>query len=174
MSSHFKKCKCCGLEKSVSDFPIDKYKNKIYIRNKCKLCSNAGFKIDNKNRNIRAGKHCLACNTSISWKSKNSRCRKCINFAHTSKKWLNSYGYVLIYHNKKRLLEHRVIMENHMGRKLFSHESVHHKNGNKTDNRLENLELWSTFQPSGQRIEDKIKYAKEILAMYDPTSLNKS
>lgn len=34
------------------------------------------------------------------------------------------------------------------------------------DNRLENLELWTTIQPSGQRVEDKIAFAKEILREY--------
>lgn len=47
-------------------------------------------------------------------------------------------------------------------------ENVHHRNGDRLDNRIENLELWSTVQPSGQRVRDKIEYALEILTRYAP------
>lgn len=174
MSSFLKKCKVCLVDQTLDNFNKDYYKDKTYIRGTCKRCQNIGFSQKNKAKNVSCNKQCIGCGVSISYRNKTNRCRSCINFGYTSKKWLNSHGYVLIYHNKKRLLEHRVIMEDKLGRKLFPHETVHHKNGNRTDNKLENLELWSTFQPRGQKIEDKIKYAKEILAIYDPTALNKS
>ena len=62
-------------------------------------------------------------------------------------------------------------MEEIIGRPLEKHENVHHKNGNRADNRPENLELWSTYQPKGQRIEDKVQYAIEILRLYAPDKL---
>lgn len=66
------------------------------------------------------------------------------------------------------IMEHRLVMEKMIGRYLERHETIHHKNGNRKDNRPENLELWSVRQPKGQRVEDKVEYAVEILKQYAP------
>ena len=68
--------------------------------------------------------------------------------------------------SSERQLEHRWVMEQQIGRPLRPEETVHHINGVRNDNRVENLELWSSSHPSGQRVEDKVEWAKQILELY--------
>ena len=83
-------------------------------------------------------------------------------------KWLNSHGYVMIKIDDQNnvMMEHRYVMSQHLGRSLLSTESVHHINGDKTDNHIDNLELWSKSQPAGQRVSDKIEWAIAFLEAY--------
>lgn len=54
---------------------------------------------------------------------------------------INEGGYVRLNIDGKRVFEHKFVMEQHLQRKLIGEEEIHHINGNKQDNRIENLEL---------------------------------
>ena len=85
-----------------------------------------------------------------------------------SGKWRsNGNGYVKRQCGGTSIMQHRWVMEQHLGRPLTRKEEVHHINGVRHDNRIENLELWSKSHPYGQRVVDKLAWAREILAQYE-------
>jgi HNH endonuclease len=89
-------------------------------------------------------------------------------------KWVKAdSGYVCVYapdHPAASggwVYEHRLVMEDCIGRYLTPDEQVHHRNGNKQDNSPDNLELWTTSQPAGQRVIDRISDAISTLNKYE-------
>lgn len=93
---------------------------------------------------------------------------------------VDQYGYVLVNNAEypgceakaNTTTEHIVVMARHLKRPLRAGETVHHKNGVKHDNRIDNLELWKSSHPSGQRVEDLVSWAKQLLREYSPESLS--
>lgn len=120
--------------------------------------------------------HTLQSGSSRGCLSCRAQCRKGnLNSNWKGGKWKSKDGYVNVPLGLKYedgyIAEHRLVMQKFLGRELQYKETVHHKNGIRHDNRLENLELWSSHHPSGQRVSDLIQHAKEVLRCYEPEAL---
>lgn len=90
----------------------------------------------------------------------------CLKNRPVGTKHLATRGYIIIKTPTGWMPEHRYVMEQALGRPLSSNEVIHHIDGDRTRNDIDNLELWSKWHPTGQRVTDKIAWASEFLGEY--------
>lgn len=165
-----KKCAICKIEKDLIDFYKDSTK-KDGKQRQCIQCYKEYSKkywqrLEVKKRDR---KRCIEKYRL----KKGIPLEKPLQSERYGKGCKTTHGYVVFrktghpYANKGgNIFEHTWVMCHHLNRPLAKYESVHHKNGIRDDNRLENLELWSKSQPPGQKVEDKIKWCIEFLNEY--------
>lgn len=155
-----KVCSRCKEEKDESCF------NKMGtgLRPECTDCrKKASYYIPQRKRGA-----CESCGDPT-YRQDAKKCRSCYSddLAAQPIKWRKDrHGYMVATKNGVYLAQHREVMKVMLGRDLLPGENVHHKNGKRDDNRQENLELWVTFQPQGQRPEDLLAWADEINRRY--------
>ena len=75
----------------------------------------------------------------------------------------NAHGYLERRVNGVTCLVHRLVMQEHLGRTLQTHEHVHHRNGDRADNRLENLQLMEASEHMKEHMQgDKAFYMSAL------------
>jgi hypothetical protein len=109
-----------------------------------------------------------------SWKKFGDPTKAKWRWSEHRKEWhIGAQGYVQKYDptnpnagSSGHVYQHRQVIADIIGRKLLPTENIHHKNGNRADNEPHNLELWISAQPSGQRVQDLVEWARKIIDEY--------
>ena len=134
---------------------------RAYTRNQGNICSAEGCSLPAERKGL--------CSTHYARVRRNGDLK--LRRAPNGAGHLDDRGYFITTKNGKTQGEHRHVMEKKLDRELFEDETVHHKNGNRSDNQQRNLELRVGLHPQGQSIPDQIEWAETILARYRPERL---
>jgi hypothetical protein len=166
-------CTHCGIEKKLEDYHKGRGTKNGRLK-RCRKCWSIR-KQELYKQQYAAGKfgYCEDCNAPLARSPKGRKqphCKDC-RFGENAYNWKGGHiteaGYVMIRRKDgSPTFKHRVVMEDYIGRRLTKDETVHHKNGVRNDNRIENLELWVGAHPKGLKIKDAVKWANEILERY--------
>lgn len=91
----------------------------------------------------------------------------------TERPFPNADGYLVVrvrsdspLYRGQKVFQHRLVMARHLGRELYAYETVHHRNGNRSDNHLANLELWVGNHSHGGRLDDRLADAVTLIEQY--------
>ncbi len=176
-NGRMKACTKCLVTQDESAF----YRSNRWPNGRQQPCKRCKFQ-DRRER------YYISCKCGKPMRETSALCRTCSNTGSNSPRWrggktTDAKGYVRIKspgHPRARLypgaagnyvLEHILVMESVLGRHLAPGETIHHRNGVRSDNRPENLELWTTPQRPNIRASDAVAWAKEVLRRYEPEAL---
>ena len=176
-----KVCLHCKVNKPFSDYSwCLSHKKYRFQSGVCKKCMSKRSVLYQQ-KYSREGHYgqCTSCSKNLGKPSNTSKlCKSCSvrqrfvsKYGNLSNNWKggrrkNCQGYIIVlsrdHPNATRphylMLEHRLVMEKALGRYLQPWENVHHKNGIRDDNKIENLELWLRPQISNIRVKDFIEF----------------
>lgn len=187
-------CKTCGKAFSYKPSYLREYRKK-YGKDPmyCSIrCSAVGRRADTEAKSVFVCLHCGKENPmkryevpgrSVYYRTQkfcDQACKVAWQTAEAARRFergeysrhVKRHGYVwisvpsLVTGKKHAVMEHRFVMSRHLGRDLYAGETVHHINGDRSDNRIENLELFSDRHGPGQRVIDKVAFAVEMLTLY--------